>query len=128
MAVTITQNDQAAIGADPGAMGLPGNAMLGKASQPGLVVRAAKIVFDASYPTGGEAVSASALGLGSIVAIVAVASTASNEFGDVRSGLSYRWDAANGNLMAYDGDATEVANTTDLSTRGDDTFWVFGYL
>jgi hypothetical protein len=73
---------------------------------------AAQITFDSSYPTGGEALVASDLGLDEILAVFA-------------EGGPYvvKYDKANGKLMAYwadydagaDGALIQVANTTDLS-------------
>lgn len=68
-----------------------------------------KVVFDSSYPTGGEPLTAAQLGLRTVThahAQVQVAGTGSvtNVF----------YDVANQKLKAFTA-AAEVANTTDLS-------------
>ncbi len=67
------------------------------------------VVFDSSYPSGGEPLAAAGLGLTSVsfaVSQVKVAGTGSvtNVF----------YDIANAKLLAYAA-AAQIANTTDLS-------------
>lgn len=67
------------------------------------------VTFDSSYPTGGEALSASLLGLNKINAIVSVGvRTPSGSVANVV------YDATNAKLIANTVSA-EVADTTDLS-------------
>lgn len=67
------------------------------------------ITFDDSYPTGGESVSASDLGLQNVLAAIPVVRTAGT--GSV---TAVQYDVENGKLLAYTA-AAQVANTTDLS-------------
>ena len=63
------------------------------------------LVFDSSYPTGGEAYSeVSEFGLSQIDELYIWPS----------AGYTFEHDAGNLKIIAYDG-ATQVANTTDLS-------------
>lgn len=78
---------------------------------PNVRVAAARVTFDSSYPTGGEAISAADLGLNKIDFVVATA-----------PGYVLNYLASTGKLLAYWVDTTvdgaamaEVANTTDLS-------------
>lgn len=72
------------------------------------------ITLDASYPTGGEAVAARGVGLGTIEDL-----TPSGDDGYIP-----RWDAANSKIVMYyadydavaDGALIQVADATDLST------------
>ncbi|HEY6889216.1 MAG TPA: hypothetical protein VI300_15590, partial [Solirubrobacter sp.] len=66
------------------------------------------VTFSASYTTGGEAVSATELGLSTIWWVLGNIKTAAGSVVDVR------WDAANGKLIAMTA-AGEVANATNLS-------------
>lgn len=68
------------------------------------------VTFDSSYPTGGEAVSASTFGLVSIDAVVVLGT---------RGVVTWSpwYNPATGKLVAQvTADGTQVANTTDLST------------
>lgn len=83
------------------------------------------ITFDSSYPTGGEALLPTAVGLSSKVEFIDVTSAA---------GLIFEYDYSNKKIKAIwpTTDATapaageEVANTTDLSTVTCN-FIAFGY-
>lgn len=73
----------------------------------------AKITFDSSYPSGGEAVTAADFGLTYLENVVPLGAP---------DGFSFEYDVANSKLLAYwvdtsvDGAAqAQVANTTDLS-------------
>jgi len=66
----------------------------------------ALIDFDASYATGGEAVTASALGLDELYGLVCVGQDAEEYW--------FSYDRANGKIAAFDVDS-EVAASTDLS-------------
>jgi len=76
-------------------------------------VRTVDIAFDSSYPTGGESLTASDLGL-SVVDLV---------IPSPKSGYVFEYDYTNSKIKAYyadydatsDGALIEVANTTDLS-------------
>lgn len=71
------------------------------------------ITFDNSYPTGGEPLAPSALGLAS-VDFLSVSSTNANTFA---------WDRANNKIKAFvRTTGAEVANATDLSTVVVDVF------
>jgi hypothetical protein len=66
----------------------------------------ATITFDSSYPTGGEALAASALGLG-VIDFLTISGTSANTFA---------WDRANNKIKAFvRTTGVEVANATDLS-------------
>lgn len=67
------------------------------------------ITFDSSYPTGGEALSASDFGMQVILASIPTVRTAGT--GSV---TAVQHDIENGKLLAYTA-AAQVANTTDLS-------------
>jgi hypothetical protein len=67
------------------------------------------VLFDASYPTGGEPLTASDLGLST----VAFAS-ASVKVAGTGAVTAVFYDIANAKLLAYTASA-QVANTTDLS-------------
>lgn len=75
-----------------------------------------EVIFDASYPTGGEAADFTSLAPFSAVDAVGVlGSTSAN-------GYVPQWDDANSKLMMYEAGADaaaldEVANTTDLSAE-----------
>lgn len=73
------------------------------------------ITFDSSYPTGGEAFTASDLGLGTVDFIT----FAGNGANDVV------WDRANNKLKVFVASTgVEVANATNLSTLAVDVFAV----
>ena len=71
--------------------------------------------MDSSYATGGEAVTAAQLGLGSIETLV---------LNQAEDGYVFHWDASAETIIAYyadydavaDGALIEVASTTDLSS------------
>lgn len=68
-----------------------------------------EVAFDSSYPTGGEPLTASDLGLTTVefaIATVKVAGTGSV--------TAVFYDIANAKLLAYTA-AAQVANTTDIS-------------
>ena len=73
----------------------------------------AEIAFDASYPTGGESLTAAMLRLAKIETIEPFA----------KSGYVFEYDYTNKKMLAYhydydavaDGAAIQVADTTDLS-------------
>lgn len=67
------------------------------------------VTFDASYPTGGEALSANALGFGTILSVNAETVQGS----DVRS---VAYDRTSGLLLAYAPGGAEVSDTTSLAT------------
>lgn len=70
-------------------------------------VTVADITFDSSYPTGGEDLNPSALGLAFVDFLVA----------DGANGYNMVYDYANSKLKAYGSTAgTEVANATNLAT------------
>lgn len=67
------------------------------------------VLFDSSYPTGGEPLTASDLGLTFVewaISTVKVAGTGSV--------ISVFYDIANAKLLAYAA-AAQIANTTDIS-------------
>lgn len=67
----------------------------------------ADITFDSSYPTGGEDLNPSTLGLSFVRFLVS----------DGSEGYNLVYDYANSKLLAYGSTAgTEVANATNLST------------
>lgn len=71
------------------------------------------VAFDASYPTGGYAITPAQLGLQNII----------NVRCDPQKGYTFEWDYVNGKLIAYQGDnanagvapGIQVAATTNLS-------------
>ena len=67
------------------------------------------VVFDSSYPTGGESLTASDLGLTYVD--FAIAKVKVNGTGSV---VNVTYDIANKKLIAYTA-AAEVADTTDIS-------------
>ena len=77
-------------------------------------ISVSNITMDASYPTGGEAITANQLGLSRITSVIPAAST---------TGYVPAWDQANSKLEVFYGDysatvdgvLSEVAATTDLS-------------
>lgn len=84
----------------------------------------ATLAFDASYPTGGEALAASALKMSKMYSCAV----------EPNDGYVFTWDDANGKIIAYyadydavaDGALIEVANTTDLSGITDARLVAFG--
>lgn len=75
----------------------------------------ATVTFDNSYPTGGEPLAASALGLASID-FLSLSGTNANTF---------VWDRANNKIKAFvRTTGAEVANATDLSAVVLDVFAV----
>lgn len=75
----------------------------------------ADITFDSSYPTGGEALALTTLGLARHLREI--------RFSEVSAGYQLEYDRTNEKVKAYWVDTTvdgaamaEVANTTDLST------------
>lgn len=99
--------------------------MGGPAAQGGdrLAILLGEIDFDASYPTGGEALDLSAL----IKKILYI------QF-ESMAGYIFRYDHDNSKVMAYWGDndnaahaaLAEVTNTTDLSALAGVKFMAFG--
>lgn len=125
MALTLT-HDEAADGAHPGPLGKTGGVFPGVASAPGVTVRVVNIAWDAAYASGGEALTAADVGLGSIFAVIPVKTATQSAFGDVDGGYSFKYDAANAKLIAYATNGTEPG-AIDISADADGTFWVFGY-
>lgn len=78
-------------------------------AQPGGDTRRAfaLVTFDASYPTGGYAVSPSLFGLTQIAALDANPSSAAHPV---------VWNPATGKLQVFTAQGTEVADTTDIHT------------
>lgn len=67
------------------------------------------VTFDSSYPTGGEPLTASDLGFGSVLSVV----------GDVLPSGAVRYvayDRTNSKLLAFDADGAQIADTTSLAT------------
>lgn len=80
-----------------------------------LAYRVAEVIFDSSYPTGGETVTPASLGLSSIVAVL-----------PVDSKIPVGWDPANNKLIAYyPGVDSDVAATltTSLTGTNNDIVW-----
>ena len=69
------------------------------------------VTLDSTYPTGGESVTASQLGLSSVKAAF-VNITAVNGTVNVANAF---YDVANSKVKAFDETPAEVANGTDLS-------------
>ncbi len=84
------------------------------------------VAFDSSYPTGGEAITPNALGLGTIL----MAYSPGNYLG-----YAFSWDNANSKLLAYyadydagaDGPLIQVPDTTSLATLTAIPFIAIGY-
>lgn len=84
-----------------------------------LRVRIGTFTFDASYPTGGEAITAAQFGLSEIVLVIP-----SERATGATGKRIVQWDPATLKLVALQGDNdavgdgpfVEVPNTTDLST------------
>ena len=72
----------------------------------GATLIAATVTFDNSYPTGGEALTAAALGLDTAVDAVFPATGGADVV---------VWDRANGKLVLYTADGTEATNASDQS-------------
>jgi hypothetical protein len=69
------------------------------------------VTFDASYPTGGYALTAASLGF---VTLDTVDAASLSNLGSRLCG----WNQATGKLQVYSALGTEVANTTDLHLDG----------
>lgn len=67
------------------------------------------VLFDSSYPTGGEPLTASDLGLTTVTFAIATVKVAGT--GSV---TAVAYDVTNAKLLAYAA-AAQIANTTDLS-------------
>lgn len=93
MAVTVTSG----LGSDPVGAQVPGSRRRDFV----------KIAFDNSYPTGGYAVSASAVNLVGLDTLILSGSTA--------AGRLCSWDQTNGKIKVFSAVTTEVSNATDLS-------------
>jgi hypothetical protein len=72
-----------------------------------------EITFDSSYPTGGEAVTASQLGFG--VAVLNASTTIKTVGGTVNVANAY-YDIPNGKVLVYDETPAEVSDTATLAT------------
>lgn len=88
-----------------------------------LALQIADVDFDDSYPTGGEALVASTLGLNEILFMNC----------ESKAGYVFRWNSSTGKLMAYWVDTTvdgapmsEVANTTSLAAVTDVRITAYG--
>ena len=76
------------------------------------------IAFDASYPTGGEVLSAGNIGLKSLD----ILDISNNELGYL-----FEYDKTNGKVIIYTAQGVELANATDLSvTLADVEFTAIG--
>lgn len=64
----------------------------------------AEVTFDASYPTGGEAITERQLGL-NVIDLLLVAPSGGN---------TYEYLPATGKIKGYTASATEIADKTDL--------------
>lgn len=67
-----------------------------------------KITFDSSYPTGGEAVTPSEVGMTRIDGAWPVGQAAGSRVA--------QWDQANGKILLFDDALAQVANASDQST------------
>ena len=72
----------------------------------GFHMKFADITFDSSYATGGEAITAAALGYTELVGLAPVAST--------HEEYAYMYDSANGKIAVYAAGA-EATGSADLS-------------
>lgn len=86
---------------------------IGQAGGKKPVFKVIEITFDASYPTGGESLTAADCGLSSIIAMQA----------HVAAGFVFEYDLTNSKLIAFWVDTTtdgaamaQVANTTNMAT------------
>jgi hypothetical protein len=82
----------------------------------GLGLRVIDVLFDNSYPTGGEAITAAQLQLSSILAISIIQKTPADT-----NALNFGYDFTNNKIMAFRTDQVDdfqeqVPNATDLST------------
>ncbi len=68
----------------------------------------ANITFDSSYPTGGEAIAATDIGLARIDGCVAAGQAAGSRL--------FQWDQTNKKLLVFTAVGTEAANASDQST------------
>ena len=88
-------------------------------------VRVHDVDFDSSYPTGGESLTASDLGLNKVEFLIA----------ESKSGYTFEYDYTNSKLLAYyvdnnaaaDSAQIQVPNTTDLSSVTNVRVFAFGY-
>lgn len=89
-------------------------------------LRVIEVDYDASYPTGGEPLTADDLGFddhATELTVVALATTVTSKYDDANAKLiAYYGDYNNAN----DGVGIEVANTTDLSAVTGVVLLVFG--
>jgi len=89
------------------------------------VIAFCNVDFDASYPTGGEALAASTLGMKKVEFLLA----------EPKLGYVFEYDYANSKLKAYWADfsataagaLSEVADTTNLSAVADVRVFAVGY-
>ena len=93
-------------------------------SENGKTLVVGTVLFDNSYPTGGEAITAANFGLSRIDAVVVGSNSG--------AGVDAVWDAANSKLKLFDEDGTsgisaEFASTGDASANTA-TILVFGQL
>lgn len=65
----------------------------------------ARVTFDSSYPTGGETLNLSDIGMRDVECILT----------DGAEGYHLKWDKTNSKLLVYSSAATQVTNATDLS-------------
>lgn len=70
------------------------------------------VLFDSSYPTGGEAVTAAELGLNRVETATAVVQGIASGSVNVTSA---DYDETNAKILLYDETPAEVANTSDMS-------------
>lgn len=73
------------------------------------------IAFDSSYPTGGEDLTAVAVGLTDVYGVV--------DLGIGNPGYTYQFLPATSKLLAFNG-TTQVANATNLSTLAPDLLFI----
>ena len=74
-------------------------------------VRWATVTFDASYPTGGEAVTAADFNLSEIKNMI----VGMPDVGDTMAGLY--WVGSTSKIIAVEQDGAQVANTHDIDGR-----------
>ena len=67
-----------------------------------------QVTFDSSYPTGGETLTASTLGLSSILNVVIGGTSA--------GGFMAVWDPVNGKILLFDAAFAQAANASDQSS------------
>lgn len=75
-------------------------------------VRVYDVTFDSSYPTGGEPLAASALGLRKIQFAICTVKAV----GGTVNVANVHYDRANSKLLVFDETPGEAADTSDLST------------